>query len=71
MAVVIPAPGKLAETARALLDLADHVHDVRTVSGGSAFEVPDDLADAFHAVTPSAPAPRKNRRGRTPRASEE
>lgn len=47
MAIVIPPEGRLSETARALLELADNVRDVRTVSNGTQFEVPDDVADLY------------------------
>lgn len=67
MAVVIPAPGELAATARRLLDLADHVHDVRTISNGTMFEVPDDLADKLYGKTTEAPAQPVRRRGRSAR----
>lgn len=46
-AVVVPEPGQGAATARALLDLADHVHDVRTINGGNAFVVPAAVAEAY------------------------
>lgn len=76
MAIVVPAPGTLKDTARLLLSLADHVHDVRTVSNGTQFEVPDELADRYHQALsgavpdgPSKPAPK--RRGRTPRVTSE
>jgi len=81
MAIVVPAPGALADTARALLDLADHPRDVRTIGNGTEFEVPDDLADRYHSVThdsssnssvttktpDAAPARPVKRRGRAPR----
>ena len=77
MAIVVPAPGKLGETARALLDLADHPRDVRTIGNGTEFEVPDELADRYHSrntakvitdETPDeAPARPVRRRGRAPR----
>lgn len=68
MAVVIPAPGALKETAQLLLSLAGSVQDVRTISNGTQFEVPDDLADAYNrAVSESSGAATTKRRGR-PRA---
>lgn len=77
MAVVVPAPGELADTARALLALADHPRDVRTIGNGLEFEVPDDLADRYHGTSSSnpavtttsdaAPARPVKRRGRAPR----
>lgn len=70
MAVVIPPPSGLRETARILLDLADHPRDVRTVQAGNAFEVPDVLADAYNEYL-AQPAPTGKRRGRAPRAVKE
>lgn len=78
MAIVVPAPGELAVTARALLDLADDPRDVRTVGNGLEFEVPDELADRYHFRDPvhtpvptdkpdPAPARPVKRRGRAPR----
>lgn len=57
---VIPAAGEVADTARALLDLADDPQDVRTVNGGAEFEVPEYLADKFNAKrTPKKRASKK------------
>lgn len=77
-AIVIPAPGTLPDTARLLLELADHLHQVRTVSNGTQFEVPATLADAYNArmhgsqqdkpAVPDQPKPAR-RRGRPPRVS--
>lgn len=69
MAVVVPPPGGLKDTARLLLTLAGDPADVRTVQAGNAFEVPDTLADAYndHLTGKSGTA---KRRGRTPRATE-
>lgn len=52
MAIVVPAPGQHKATARALLALADDPRDVRTTGNGLEFEVPDELADRYHGVTP-------------------
>lgn len=69
MATIIPAPGELKETAQRLIQLAGDVPEiVRTVHGGTAFEVPDELADAFHG---EQPASKPRRRGRTPRVTTE
>lgn len=66
--IVIPAPGELGLTAKFLLSLAENVHDVRTVSNGTQFEVPDYLAELYHArLTQQAPAPQTRRRGRPPK----
>lgn len=80
MVIVVPAEGQLAETARALLDLASDPREVRTVGNGLEFEVPDDLADRYHGVDKTSgsnssvtsepdPAPARpvKRRGRAPR----
>ena len=80
MAIVVPAPGQLKGTARALLDLAASPRDVRTTGNGLEFEVPDELADRYHGAavqdpSPSAatdepaaaPARPVKRRGRAPR----
>ena len=58
MAIVTPAPGELAATARLLLQLADHPQDVRTTGNGTSFDVPDDLADLY-IETVSAPKRRR------------
>lgn len=52
---VVPAPGEVKSTARALLALARHPGDVRTSSGGAEFLVPPYLADLYNA--PPAPPP--------------
>lgn len=74
MAVVIPAPGEISSTARQLLDLAGHPREVRTIGNGTEFEVPDELADAYIALS-AAPAEGKTterkRRGRPPRINTE
>lgn len=68
MAVVIPPTGQLRETAQQLLALVGpDVHLVRTVGNGTSFEVPDEVADAYHG-TPAKPV---RRRGRAPKISEE
>ncbi|HEX5705613.1 MAG TPA: hypothetical protein VFX97_20595 [Pyrinomonadaceae bacterium] len=83
MAIVVPAKGKLKETARVLLDLADNPRDVRTTGNGTEFEVPDELADRYHGRDPvhtpvsadktpdAAPARPVKRRGRAPRVDME
>ena len=71
MALIIPPPGGLKDTARLLLALAGDVPEiVRTVSAGNAFEVPDALADAYTEAV-SRPAAAPSRRGRKPRTNEE
>jgi hypothetical protein len=57
---VIPAPSDVADTARALLALADSPHDVRTAAGGTEFRVPPYLADRY--TTPDEPAAAPKRR---------
>lgn len=56
---VVPAPGDVAEVARALLALARSPHDVRTTAGGTEFRVPVYLADLY-----TAPAAPKRRRAK-------
>lgn len=73
MAIVVPAPGRLKETAQALLALAgDAPEIVLTISNGTQFEVPDILADLFHEQqSADREAPKiPKRRGRTPRVTE-
>lgn len=51
MALIIPLPGDLKNTAKLLLLLAGDVPEiVRTTQAGNAFDVPDELADAYHAA---------------------
>lgn len=69
MAVVVPPPGELKETAQLLLSLAGDPADVRTVQAGNAFDVPDALADVYNEHR-AGPRPAGKRRGRTPRATE-
>lgn len=71
--IVIPAPGKLSETARALLDLASDPKDVRTDSNGTEFRVPSELADRYARATYATdePAPLPKRRGRPPKNKDE
>lgn len=75
MALIVPAPGKLKETAQALLALAGDVPEiVRTTQAGNAFEVPDELADAYHDAQDQpvkAASTTSKRRGRAPRATKE
>lgn len=52
---VIPAPGDVPATARALLALARDPGDVRTRRGGTEFLIPPYLADLYT----KPPAPRK------------
>lgn len=68
--VVIPAPGELCATASLLLSLADDVRDVRTVSNGTQFEVPDYLADRYHTRISSDRPAQARRRGRSPKIKE-
>ena len=70
MAVVVPPPGEVKETAQLLLSLAAHPSDVRTVQAGNAFDVPDELADAYNDHRAGSRPAGKQRRGRSSRASE-
>jgi hypothetical protein len=63
--VIIPGEGQLKETAQLLLSLADDVSEVRTVNAGNAFEVPDDLADAYHASLSGQTRPKRGRSARS------
>jgi hypothetical protein len=56
---VIPGPGMVQETARALLALADRPEDVMTQGGGNEFRIPPYLATRYEA--PADPAPRRRR----------
>jgi len=63
--VIIPGEGQLKETAQLLLSLTDDVHQVRTISAGNAFEVPDELADAYHAHLSGQTKPKRGRSARS------
>lgn len=66
MALIVPVPGDLKNTAKLLLLLAGDVPEiVRTVSAGNAFEVPDELADLYHEKINSAPGRHARRRSKT------
>jgi hypothetical protein len=67
-AIIIPEPGKLKETAKALLELAGQPSDVMTDSNGVEFRVPVALAEQYAAV---AYAPTPKRRGRPPKIKSE
>lgn len=67
--IVIPAPGELASTARALLELAGDPQWVRTIGNGTEFMVHPDVASAYARKSPE-PKPSK-RRGRAPRTTTE
>jgi len=65
---VVPPPGALAETARALLELAgDTPEIVRTTRGGTEFTVPAALAELYHQAVTGTPgtAPKRRARSRT------
>jgi len=65
---VVPAQGALAETARALLELAgDTPEIVRTTRGGTEFTVPAPLAELYHRAVTGTPetAPKRRARSRT------
>lgn len=57
--VVIPAPGQVAETARALLAIAPDPAEVRTQRGGTEFLVPADVAEQFNTPAPTRRRSRK------------
>ena len=67
---MIPEKGKLEETARILLELADKPSDVMTDGNGTEFRVPNDLAERYAniAYTPTATP---KRRGRPPKVKKE
>lgn len=67
-AVIHPPQGKVQETARLLLRLADHPTHVMTQSGGNVFRVPEYLHDRY--VT-AAYVPAPKRRGRPPKIKNE
>lgn len=71
--IVIPGKGKVKETAKALLKLADNPGDVKTDANGTEFRVPSDLADRYArmAYGTSEPAPLPKRRGRPPKIKDE
>lgn len=54
---VVPGPGEVKDTARALLALARSPHDVLTTVGGTQFRIPPYLADLYN--TPPAPKRRR------------
>lgn len=64
-AVVVPTPGERSKTARELLDIAGHPHLVRTIHGGTSFEVPVSVADEYQRRRA-----RHGKRGRAPRMKE-
>lgn len=78
-ATVVPAKGRLKETARDLLDLAGDPFLVRTSGNGTTFDVPESIADAYHELKaqeetpPALPSRPKTpqRRGRPPRVPTE
>lgn len=56
---VIPAPGELVDTARALLELAEDPQHVLTQGNGDHFLVPLYVADAYNTPMRKRPAGRK------------
>lgn len=46
---VVPAPGAVTETARALLEAADDPSQVRTTNAGNEFLVPQHVAERYGA----------------------
>lgn len=57
--VVIAPEGKLKETLKLLLDLANRPQDVAYPGNGSEILVPEYLAEAYMKATDPAPPPRK------------
>lgn len=78
-AVVVPAKGELARTARELIDLAGDPTLVRTDGNGNEFRVPASIAQVWHELRtsqvtePAPPVQSKpvQRRGRAPRVPTE
>lgn len=62
---VVPAAGKLTETARELLTLAGDPSLVRTDGNGTEFLVPSWVADAYTTPTPPPPPPKKRAQSKT------
>ena len=58
---VVPGPGQVKETARALLALARDPKDVYTAGGGMEFRIPPYLAELYNAPA-EAPKPRRRTR---------
>lgn len=56
-AVVVPAKGELARTARELIDLAGDPTLVRTDGNGNEFRVPASIAQVWHEVRAAEHAP--------------
>ena len=59
--VIVPGEGQLKETARLLLEIADEVHQVRTINAGNAFEVPDYVAEIYHERLTGQSKPKRGR----------
>lgn len=78
-AVVVPAKGELAQTARELINLAGDPVLVRTDGNGNEFRVPASIAAMWHELRtvkvtePDPPVQSKpvQRRGRAPRVPTE
>jgi len=68
--IVIPEKGKLKETAKALLELADDPRDVMTDGNGTEFRVPSELADRYARVA-YTPEVAPKRRGRPPKVKKD
>lgn len=64
-AVVVPTAEERSKTARELLDIAGHPHLVRTIHGGTSFEVPASVADEYQRRRT-----RRGKRGRAPQTKE-
>lgn len=50
---IVPAPGEITETARALLALAGDPRDVVSQRGGTEFLVPPEIGDVYLKPAPT------------------
>lgn len=56
---VVPAPGEHKQAAADLLEIADSVHDVRTVGNGTEFLVAPYVGEAYNGTSKRAPRKRR------------
>lgn len=64
---VVPPDGLVKETARVLVDLAEHSSQVRTLGTGNEFLVHPDVASAYERAT--SQKPKRSRRAKTEEGS--